>query len=337
TRRLTRDMGFNLKIIPAKTDMNKFWVDGYSNLTMDADHVDKLVDEKAIYYAHLTATLHKQIVWNELDVILTGVSADEKEPKGSKKSKMIFAIAPQQVYVGYELASALGINVGDDVDVLGQLFKVEKVLAEVGSQDDIRLYFDLPTLQKLLKMEGRINEIMALNCMCSTKDDDPLEALRTQLNKVLPGTKVIMNRTIAVARERQRKMVDAYFAWILPIVIIICALWVGAMTLFNTNHRYHEIGTMRAIGLTSSRIMLLFFQRSILAGLVGAIIGFGLGSFLALQYGPDIFKVTAKAIKPLYDLLWWSLLVAPVFSMLAALLPIVHATGLQPANVLKEE
>ena len=147
TRRLTRDMGFNLRIVPAQTDMNDFWISGYSNLTMSANNVDKLVDEKAIYYAHLTATLHKKIVWRNQNVVLTGVSSDEKEPKGGNKSKMIFAIPANSVYVGYEIAQSQNINEGDHIDVLGQMFQVKKVLSELGSEDDIHMYFDLATLQ----------------------------------------------------------------------------------------------------------------------------------------------------------------------------------------------
>ena len=104
TRILTRDMGFNLRIIPNSTNMNNFWISGYSNVTMPQKYVQELVDKKAFFYAHLTATLHKQIKWHKLDVILTGISPDELNPKGKKKSKMIFAIPSGKVYVGYEIA-----------------------------------------------------------------------------------------------------------------------------------------------------------------------------------------------------------------------------------------
>ena len=36
TRRVTRDMGFNLRIIPAETDLGQFYRDGYSRRMMDA-------------------------------------------------------------------------------------------------------------------------------------------------------------------------------------------------------------------------------------------------------------------------------------------------------------
>jgi ABC-type antimicrobial peptide transport system permease subunit len=235
------------------------------------------------------------------------------------------------------LAKDLDINDGDKVEILGKSFDVERALAETGSGDDIRIYFDLTELQQLLKMEGRINEIMALNCMCSTEGDDPLEALRMQLQEVLPDTKVIMNRTIAVARERQRKMMDNYFAVLLPIILIACMLWVGTFSMINVLQRRTEIGILRATGFGSFKIAGLFFARALLTGMVGAIFGFFLATWLGMEYGTEIFKVTAKSVKPIYSLLHKALVVAPIFSALAAIIPIVLAIKQEPAEVLKQE
>jgi len=337
TRRLTRDMGFNLRIVPQETDMNQFWISGYSDRTMPESYVNKLVDENSIYYAHLTSTLHKKIIWENIEVILTGISPDELEVGDKKKSKMIFAIEPLKVYVGYELAKSKQLKVGDKISVLGQSFEIERTLAESGSDDDVRLYFDLKTLQRLVKMEGRINEIMALNCLCSTKGDDPLGALRQQLESVLPDTKVIMNKTIAVSRERQRKMMSSYFEVILPVVLIICALWIGGMAMLNTLQRRHEVGILRALGFRTFKVSMLFFQRAVLAGIIGALLGFGIGTWFSMQYGPVVFKVTAQSIKPVYSLLWWGVVAAPLFAVLSSFIPIMHAVSQQPAQILKED
>ncbi|MGQ7870929.1 ABC transporter permease [Sunxiuqinia sp. sy24] len=336
TRRLTRDMGFNLKIIPDNTNMNDFWVAGYSNQTMPEEFVDKLVDAKSFYYAHLTATLHRKIEWRNTEVVLTGISPDELEPNGSTKSKMIFAVEPDKIYVGYEIADKHNIEEGDLLTVLGNEYEVERTLAETGSEDDIRVYFDLKELQSLLRMEGRINEIMALNCLCSTEGDDPLEQLRIQLGQVLPNTKVIMNRTVAVARERQRKMMDNYFAVLLPIILIACILWVGTFSMLNVFQRKTEIGIMRATGFGNWKIARLFFARALLTGLGGAFIGFFLATWLGMKYGPEIFKVTAHAVSPVYALLYKALIFAPIFAALAAFIPVVFAIKQDPAEVLKE-
>lgn len=337
TKRLTRDMGFNLRIIPEETNMNKFWISGYSSKTMPQEYVAKLVDAKSFYYAHLTATLHKRIQWNNTEVVLTGISPDELETTGKKKSKMIFSIQPGQVYLGYELAKDFNIKEGDKLSILGKDFTVKQSLSEVGSEDDIRIYFDLTELQQILQMEGRINEIMALNCLCSAEGDDPLEELRIQLGSVLPHTKVIMNKTIAVARERQRKMMDSYFAILLPIFLVVCAFWIGTFSMLNVLQRRSEIGLMRAMGHTSIKIARLFFARAMVVGIVGAVLGFFLASWISLEYGTEIFKVTARSIKPNWSLLYFSILIAPLFAALAAFIPVVFAINQEPAEVLKEE
>ncbi len=336
TRVLTRDMGFNLKILPKETDMNTFWVNGYSERFMSQDYAQKIVDAKAFSYAHLTATLHKQISWNDMDIVLTGISPNELEPKQMKKSKMIFAVTPGKVYVGYEIAEKLGLKKDQKIDVLGKSFLIEHCLAETGSNDDIRIYFDLTELQQLLHLENKINEIMALNCMCSTKGDDPLGAIRAELEQILPQAKVIMNRTIATARERQRKMVDGYMAVLLPVFLIVCALWIATFSMLNVMQRKTEIGLLRSLGFPTSYVARLFLWRILLIGVIGAVIGYFLATWIGMTYGPEVFKVTARSVKPVYELLYWALLLAPLFALISSLIPIAVAVSQEPAKVLKD-
>lgn len=336
TIRLTRDMGFNVRIIPGETDINQFWVDGYSKLSMSQEVVDKLVVQKSINYAHLTATLHKRIQWRDKQVVLTGIASEEREPSGATKSKMIFAIEKGKVYLGYEIANQLNIAEGDVIDILGRQFEVSKTLTESGSEDDVRIYFDLETLQKLVKMEGRVNEVMAINCMCSTKNGDPLGELRAELQKIAPEAEVIMKSSVADAREKQRKMTDQYFVYLFPILLIICALWLASVTMTNVKERSSEIGIMRALGFTSWKISKQFFLRALLLGFLGALIGFAMGTILSYQLGPNIFSVAKISIAPNYTLLLLAILIGPLFAALASLLPVLWAVNRDSAELLKE-
>lgn len=336
TRVLTRDMGFNLKILPEETDMNNFWIDGYSSGYMPQDYVQRIVDANAFSYAHLTATLHKQISWHDIDVVLTGISPEELEPKKKKKSKMIFAVTPGMVYVGYEISERLNLKEEQTLEILGKKFKIERCLAETGSNDDVRIYFDLKELQQLLHLDNKINEIMALNCMCSTEGDDPLGAIRAELEGILPQAKVIMNRTIATARERQRKMMDNYMAVLLPVFLVVCALWVATFSMLNVMQRKTEIALFRSLGFGTSYIARLFLWRILLVGILGAVIGFFLATWLGLIYGPEVFKVTARSVKAMYELLYWALLLSPLFALVSSLIPVAIAVSQEPAKVLKD-
>lgn len=93
---------------------------------------------------------------------------------------------------------------------------------------------------------------------------------------------------------------------------------------------------MRALGYGSSRVAALFLAKAVVIGLLGAGVGFFIGTYLALNFGPDIFKVTAKAIRPEYSLLVWTLLVAPVFAALASFIPAMFAVAQDPAVTLRE-
>ncbi|GAA3554902.1 ABC transporter permease [Snuella lapsa] len=336
TIRLTRDMGFNVRIIPGGTDINQFWVEGYSNLSMSEEVVDKLVNQKSVNYAHLTATLHKRVEWQDKHVVLTGISSQEREPSGAKKSKMIFAIEKDKVYLGYEIANQFNIKEGDTITVFNKPFEVSKTLTESGSEDDVRMYFDLATLQSLVKMKGRVNEVMAINCMCSTKNGDPLGELRAELKKIAPEAKVIMKSSVADAREKQRKMADRYFFFLFPIILIICALWLGSVTMTNVKERTPEIGIMRAIGVTSWNISKQFFLRALLIGFIGAIIGFVIGTIGSYQLGPNVFNVTKIAIAPNYLLLLGAVIIGPFFAALSSLLPVLWAVNRDSAELLKE-
>ena len=337
TIRLTRDMGFNLRIIPKETNMDAFWTKGFSQNSIPEDYVYRFTDRKDISYAHVTATLNKIITWGDGEVILTGL-APEIEPAGIKRSAMSFSIKPGTVYLGFDIAKRLNKKKGDAVEIMGKVFTVAKTLSETGSSDDIRIYGHLTDIQEILNMRGRINEIQALHCLCITAyDDDPLIMLRAQLEQVLPEAKVLMNKTIAIARERQRLMLENYFAFILPFVIIACAAWIAAVIMVNVRDRKEEIGLLRALGYGGEKIASLFLGKAVIFGFCGAAIGFIFGTALSLIYGPEIFKITAQTIKPIYGLLWWAILFAVVFAVFSAFIPTMIAVTQDPAQTLRGE
>ncbi len=336
TRLLTRDMGFNLRIIPSETDMDDFWLNGYAEPLMPESLVQRMVDQHSVNYAHLTASLHRKGILNGQEVIFTGLSPEEIEPGGGRKSKMIFAIPKSKIVMGFEIAQASQLEVGDEITVENKLFIVDRVLAETGSMDDIRLFFDLSELQQLLHLNGFINEIMALNCMCSTEGDNPLAVLREELSRIIPEAKVVMNTTIATAREKQRKMGDSYFALLVPVLVLFCMFWIALTSLANVNQRTHEIGILRALGFSTGRTAGLFFSRAAAAGLLGAIFGFFGGSALANAFGPEIFKVAPESLQILPYLFYWSVFFAPLLACVAAFIPVMWALSRDPTINLNE-
>jgi len=338
TTRLMRDIGFNLRIIPEKTDMAEFWKTGFSEYTMPESNVYKLASFKGLSYAHLTAVLQRRVNWKDTEVILTGISP-EVPSVGSKRTPMFFSIMPGNIHIGYEAARRMELKKGEETDILGSSFFIEKVLPESGSEDDIRIYAHLHDVQSILREENRINEIKALHCLCIAEGNttDSITVLREQLSRALPGAKVLLIQSIAAAREKQRYMAEKYFAFIIPFLVVVCMAWIGILSLVNVRERRQEIGIMRAVGYGSGKIAALFLGKAVFIGLIGAAAGFGIGTWLALKFGPDIFRVTANMIRPEIKIFYWSLIAAPVFCALSVFIPAMVAVAQDPAVALREE
>lgn len=336
--RLMRNMGFNVVIVPADTDMGDFWSQHYATGDMPEEYVHRISESKTLTIRHLVARLQRRIEWQGRKVLLTGVLPEIGMQYLPPKGKMGLEVPQGKVYLGYELATSTGVDPGDTIELKHEgrtgTYVVDRWLDEQGSIDDVRIYAHLRDVQDLLNMPGRISDIQALSCYCI---GSVLPKLRENLARELPGTKVTELHTMALARSETRAVIERYAAFLIPAVVLICAVWVGLLALSNVRERRAEIGIMRAIGIGSGRVAALFLGKAILLGLVGAAIGYPIGSWVALQVGPKVFPVTAAKIAPETHLLWWSLIGAPVLCAIASYIPTVVAVTQDPAEVLREE
>ncbi len=334
TIRLMRNMGFNLIIVPEGTDMVDFWSQDYARKEMPEEYVHRLANSKDLSIQHLVARLQKRIEWRGRKILLTGILPEVQMKYLPAKSAMIEAPEPGTVYVGYELWRGTDIQVGQEIELSDKSFRVAMRLEEQGTKDDIRIYGHLHDVQEVLGKPGRINEVEALGCLCL---GDALADIRQQLARELPGTHVTEFRSIAIMRAETRKMIENYAALIIPAILIVAAVWVGLLALGNVRERRAEIGVLRAMGVSSWPIAVLFLGKAVLIGLVGAALGFVLGTWLASHFGPQVFPLTARKIAPMYSLLSWSLIGAALMCVVASYLPIVQGVMQDPAQVLREE
>ena len=337
TARLMLSMGYNLHVIAAEANVGTFLMTGIADETMPESHLDTLANQKNISYNHLSAVLEKQIVWHDLPVIVTGL-APEICPPGRKKPPMIFQVDPGTAYLGYQVAAQLGIAKGDAIEINGRSLEVVRCLAESGGVDDMRIQCHLRDAQTILDCPGRISEIQAVDCLCFVEGTDPLDILRTEIRAILPGTQVLQAKSMADARAKQRQMVYKTFAIMIPFVVVACGVWVGVLAIMNVRDRQTEIGLLRALGYGTGKIGGLFLGKALLTGVFGALIGFVAGAALALAFGPEIFKLTARTtVQPETAVLVRALVAAPLFSIVASFIPMMFAVSYDPATTLREE
>jgi len=339
TARVMLTMGFNVHIIPNDTDVGQFLLTGLTNKTMPQEYLDKLGSQEGFSYNHLLGTLQQKISWRGSQVILTGL-APEICPPGQQRPPVADPIETGTAYVGYVLANMFGLKAGDTIEIRpgAPPLRIARCLFEQGNADDIRIQCHLKDAQQILGLAGQISEIRAVDCLCFAPTDDPVAILRQQIISVLPEARVFHAKPMATARAKQRQMVRGIFAIIMPLVIIVCGTWIGVLAILNVRDRQVEIGIMRALGYGSGKITSLFLGRAVLIGLSGAIVGFAVGTVLALHFGPGIFKITAeRMVRPQWGRLIWLLLLAPAFAAVSSFIPAMIAVSYDPAVTLREE
>lgn len=337
-RRVSRDLGFNLRIVPLNTDPDRFFLEGYSDQTLPEEAVRQLASAAGTFltFNHLTPALERRIRIQERDCLLTGLGHAVTGP-GDKKQPMGFHIPLGQAHVGFLLARHFNLKNGSSLRVLNRDLVVEKVLLEAGTDEDLRLYTSLADAQAILDLPGRISEIKAIDCLCLTADQDPLTQIRAALKKVLPEARVLQMRTLADARAKQRQSSENVTAFAVPMTLLAAALWVGTLSILNVRQRRSEIGLWRALGSDSGSIATLFLGKAALLGLIGGTVGYFVGTTVALQFGPHLFPVTAASLQANFQLFPKALLLTSAFAALAAFLPAMIAVAQDPAGTLRAD
>jgi len=355
TTRLMRDMGFNLMIVPAETNMSDFWAADFASATMPQEYIDRLAaDRRLTLVTHLVATLQEKIEWENRKVLVVGYLPEATQSHLRQKAPMGYSIQPGTVFLGYELGHSR--KVGDSITLRGKPLRIARILPEQGSKEDITIAMHLADAQEILKKPGRINQIMALGCNCAGSN---LPNIRRQLAEVLPQTRITEFRSIALARAEERKLVgekreairdemaasrarvqqimETLASVVTPLVVLVSAVWVGLLALTNVRQRRTEIGLLRAMGKGAGTIWALFLGKAILVGLVGALVGCLLGLWLGRWLGVQALEVAAPRFAIPYNVLLYALLGAPAVSVVASYLPTLSALLQDPAIVLRDQ
>jgi putative ABC transport system permease protein len=354
-RKITKNMGFNIDIMPKDLNLGDLYANDFGEATMPYDLVERLADSRDLMTInHLRPSLIRKVHWSEYDrdVILMGVAAvvpwtHRKNPKIPLEP----AVPEGKIIVGAVLADQLNLKADQEVVFQDEKLTIEKIYPPRGSSDDITVWIDLAKAQELLQLPNRINMIQALECNCATIDR--LGEIREEITAVLGGdVQVIERASIALARAEAREKVKAQGVASLELmqqhatkqtVLLAVAVYaiIGLLMLINARQRRYEIGILRAIGTSTRQIMLLFVGKGLLLGLTGAILGciagfaMGLQSSKTMAAESQIDLTAGELFMP--ELFAVVVVTTTLLSALASWIPAVTAAAQDPAVVLSEE
>ncbi len=362
TRKAMLKLGFNVVILPKDQNLSDWYAEDYASKYMPEEYVHKLADSGIVTVRHFLPSLQQKIEWPEQKrkIILVGARGEVPNLHKSLVKPLVQPVPPGTISLGYELHRSLGIKVGDTVELMGRKFTVHACHEERGNKDDITAWIYLAEAQELLDKPAQINAILALECLCI--GDEGLPIIRKEIANILPGTQVIErgSRVIAraeartkveeqakiaiqkeiIAREDLRVVRERLASILTPVIVTACAVWIAVLGFTNVRTRREEIGILRAIGVRSRKIMVMFVSRHILLGVLGGALGFVAGVLAAVYFGSAHEAAQIRMID--MDLPWTGLILASVggaaaLAVIAGWIPTIVAARQDPADVLRND
>ena len=363
-RAITKQMGFNVFILPKDLDLTDFFAEGYASTFMPEAYVETLAASPIVTVRHLLPILEQRVTWAEQGgrrIVLVGTRGEVPIAQNSPKKPITHPVPPGRIVMGYELWKGLSLNVGSKIRLLGRQFTVARCREERGTKDDITAWINLAEAQEMLSKKGWISAIWALECRCAWAD---LAKVRAEIARILPNTQVKEVHSKALARAEARRRVaeqgkeaerrsreqaatalreqaadraqlrgeiETLAAVVVPLTLAGVAAWVGLLAYVNVRRRREEIGILRAVGLRSGQICFVFLARAALVGLIGAVVG--------CAGGLAVVVATTDGGAALVSLTWLAaiLAAAPALCALAGWAPAILAGRQDPAVILQME
>jgi len=252
-----------------------------------------------------------------------------------------FRVQPGEAVVGKDLASDLGIGVGDRFRLVTgsgstQVDDAYVVtgLVDLGIRDMNRraVYVGFRTSQALFDLPGGASQIdLAVDDLFGAEDTAQALARETGLTA---DSWMKTNEQLLAALNAQTITTRT----IRVFVSIVVVLGIASVLVVWVVQKRREIGILRAMGASRGRIQRIFLLQGALVALIGAILGSALATLMIRIFGRIARNMDGS---PLFELAldpWLyasSVLGAILFGVLAAAAPARRAARLDPAQAIR--
>lgn len=244
------------------------------------------------------------------------------------RKRVIDTLESNEALVGADVGASLKLKQGDTLELLGKSFSVTAVLPATGTVDDSRIFTHLHEVQQLAGKGSVLNAIEVVACC-----DKINKGLVQKINLLLPEAKVVTITQIVDTQIKTNQMMSRLSVLFLGIIILVGGASIANYMYANVFERRREIGTLMALGAGSSVVLRMFLLKALLLGLGGGIMGYVLGTVMAVVLGPRIAGV------PVFPITWLAppaIGIATAIALIASYFPARRAAKLDPTLALQE-
>jgi putative ABC transport system permease protein len=348
-------LGANVLVLPQGAGMSDYHSADIDAPTIPEEYVERITTSGLLGVENISPKLTRRVKVDGVAVVLTGIlpanevaskptwqleglegdapvhvcSGKKGEHTDSRLQRQAVDVLPKgECLLGSNVSDRLGLRVGHVATVEKTQLKVAQVLPATGTVDDDRLFMHLHEMQDLLGTGRQVSAIEIMGC-CNEISGGMLSKLRN----VLPDTRVVGIAQIVSTQIETNRLMDRVSWAFLAIVLLVGGLSIGNFMWANVTQRRREIGILRLIGSSRSRIIGVLLVKAVVLGLLGGVFGYALGTAGAMLLGPGTLGI---AVRPLPSFLAISAALATLVAVLGSLLPAYLASRFDPSANLQE-
>jgi putative ABC transport system permease protein len=243
-----------------------------------------------------------------------------------------------EMLIGQDVALNLQLKTGDIVRIGGQTrdnrrfsgkMRVSGVV-KTGGEEDTTVFMDGVALGNIMQTPGEIH-LVELSLAAPGAE---LQQIEKQLEQHVPEVVPRIVKRISRSETIVLSRLQALVLLVMVVMLLLTLIGVAATMMSMVMERRKEIGLKKAVGAENSRIVAEFLGEGVLLGLCGGILGAISGCFFAQQVAATVF---GRDIAFNGWLLLVTILMSLVVTVIACILPIRHAVGIDPAWALRGE
>lgn len=237
-----------------------------------------------------------------------------------------------QCLVGRNVARQFHLTTGRQMELtyLGEKTRLNVAgVVDAGGTDDNQVFVNLPVAQNLARLQGRI-EVVQLSVSGSAST---ISAYVAQLSKGLPGFDVRPIRQVTDAESGLLDRIRTLIVSMVLLILVLTALCVLATMAALAMERREDVGLMKALGGSISRIVKLFLAEVGVLGAAGGLIGCVAGMELSHWIG---WRVFGTAISVRWEIFPLTIALMVAVALMAAL-PLRLLGKVKPAVILRGE
>lgn len=336
-----RTLGANVVIAPSQSQ-------GSVPLTGNAlasSNVAGLMDEnlvlqqmKSVKAPEITAAPYLYMIAraDRTPVVVAGTWLDEAQrlsPTWKIEGKRVESRDDQvHALVGRNVARELHLARGSEfaLDYLGRTAKLTVAgVVDSGDAEDNQVFVNLAVAQQLSNLEGQIG-LVQLNVGGGSKSVADVAA---KLSATLPGYDVHPIRQVTAAEGSLLARLRLLIFSMVALILVLTSLCVLATMAALAIERREDVGLMKALGGSISRVVGLFLAEVGVLGAVGGAIGCILGMVLTRWMGHRVFEATIS--------MRWEIIPLTIALMIAVALagasPLRMLGNVKPAVIFRGE